>query len=306
MIQNRRSFLLGQVAHLREIRALADKDEHALFSRGRENRIASLLEEVANLVEAPPEPSVIVTFEGKSVVGAQSIGIGLYTKTMMALQQIIGLVAGTMTHLPATDMGKPRSAAMNDLHFVGNAYGSFGYELATRNSDGLFSEQDTGAAIDRTLSILEAAGQDEEKFYAIIENEPPQLLTKLKDFLAPVKSDKGSARMVTATRELLLDRDQVVLAYERINSTVKKDYTAVLVGVFKGALLSSRVYDFELLDHSIAKSPVDEALDDEKLAGFAERYMDRRVSAVFNVVVIERRGGVEKTVYTLMDIQGLA
>ncbi len=138
---------------------------------------------------------------------------------------------------------------------------------------------------------------------ATIESQPPQLLVSLKDFVAPIKQDRGSVRLVTDTRELGISREDVVLAYERITNTFVEDATETIEGTFLGALMGSRVFEFQVPGGDTLKGSVDDAVEEERLAGFDEQYINKRVRGVFQIVTVKRLSGAERKTYTLLDVQ---
>ena len=303
MTQSDKSVLQAQIKHLEQISVQAPSDEHELFRLGREGRIASLKAEVASLEEAAPAPSVLITFNGSSVNGSESMGVKLITKTMSAFKDMVGLIAGSVEGLSLSPTGKARSAKVDDLHFTSVALGSFGYELAVRKSGEMYKFIETGQAIDEALSILEFAGTDEEAFLSAVDELPVQLFAKLKAFVGPVKQDKGTIRLVTQTRELDLSKDEVVLAYDRITSTVKEDYTDTFSGTFQGVLTGSREFEFKPDGGDSFKGRVEDELEDERLEEFDRKYVNKEVRATFKVVVVKPRGGAERKSFTLLDVR---
>ena len=305
MTQSRKSALLGQIAHLKRVSAKSPADEDAFFRVGRERRIAFLEEEVAAVENAPNAAAVTVTFSGESVDGSSSMGVPLLARTMTAFKDIVGLLRGSSEGLPATPTGRPRSAKTDDLHFTRVALGSFGYELAVRHPSDLLSGDSTGQAIGEAIDLSRAAGTDEEAFLSAVDDRPPQLFAKLKAIVSPIKRDRGTVRLVTDTRELTLDRDEVVLAYERITQTVTEDYTDTLSGIFQGVLMASRKFEFAPEGGGPTLSGnVDEELDDDRLAAFDRDFINETVRATFRVIVVKARSGAEKRSWILLDVRG--
>ena len=305
MTQPKRAVLQGQIAHLQYLNREADPDEHRLFARQRASRIAMLEKELALLGDIASEASVTVTFEGDSVSGSQSMGVKLMATTMAAFQQVVGLVAGSTADLEATASGRPRSANVDDLHFTSVAHGSFGYHLEVRQTGVLFPETHTGPAIEQTLELLDAAGHDEDKFLDAIGDLPGQVLTKLKAFVAPVKKDHGMLRLVTATREVQLNREEVVLAYERITDSFTEDETQSLAGIFRGVHTASRRFEFEMKGGLVEKGDINEEVSAETIEAYAKQYVNKDVLATFQVFSVKLRRGAEKKSYTLLDIREL-
>ena len=305
MTQSRKSALLGQIAHLQRVGEQAPTDEDEFFRVGRDQRIAHLEAEIAAVENAPDPAAVTVTFSGESVDGSSSMGVPLLARTMTAFKDIVGLLRGSLEGLPATPTGRPRSASTDDLHFTRVALGSFGYELAVRHPGDLLSSESTGRAIGEAIELLQAAGTDEDTFFAAVDDRPPQLFAKLKAFVGPVKRDRGTVRLVTDTRELALDRDQVVLAYDRITQTVTEDYTDTLSGIFQGVLMASRKFEFTPADGSpTLRGNVDDDLDDDRLAAFDRGFINETVRATFRVIVVKARSGAEKNSWVLLDVRG--
>ena len=110
-------------------------------------------------------------------------------------------------------------------------------------------------------------------------------------------------RLVTDTRTLGLSREEVVLAYERVSATVKEDYTESIRGSFKGALLSSRVFDFETADGELLQGGVHDELEEERLVTFDRDFLNQSVTGVFQVVTVKRLRGEERRSYTLLDVR---
>ena len=304
MMQSQREVLLREIAHVTEQQSRHEVGSFFHIAHG--GRLVALQNRLAVLEQPEREPArVAVTFNGSSVDGSASIGIKLFTRTMTAFKDIVGLIRGSQEGLTPTAGGRPRSAKTEDLHFTNIALGSFGYELAVRHPDGLWSEQATGQAINEAMDLLQAAGNDEEAFLAAVEERPPQLFGKLKAFVGPVKRDNGSIRLVTDERTLVLDRDQVVLAYERITQTVTDEYTETLRGTFQGVLTGSRRFEFAPSDseYSTLSGTVDEDLDDERLVAFDRNFVNQEVRATFRVLVVTPRGGVERRSWVLLDVR---
>lgn len=299
------SVLEAQIAHLERMASFAPADEHPLFSEGRTSRIDYLRQQIAALHEAPPAPSVMITFDGDSVIGSQSMGAKLMANTMVAFQDVVGLVAGSAADLEDTPSGRPRKANVDNLHFTSVAHGSFGYELEVRKDGVSISESHTGPAIERTLQILEAAGRGDEEFLRSVDDLPGQVLKKLKAFVAPVKRDHGTFRLVTPTRQVELDREQVILAYDRIADTVVEDEMLTVMGTFRGVLTSSRKFEFELEDGTIATGGIDDEVSPETLATYDEKFIDKRVQGTFQLLIAKKRGGGVRKSYTLLEIRAL-
>ncbi|WP_418391365.1 hypothetical protein, partial [Akkermansia sp.] len=246
------------MATLREHRAFLQKERleliNLLESIGGHPYVSmaykSKLEEVEKQIrELPPlgqkEARTTLYFSGGPVVGSEGIDSLFASNVLSPFQNMVMEDYSSRVNGRSNGKrGKVKNANESRLLLVGLPRGSFGLELVKAENETLLDEMQLGETLAYITELVAASAKNDENFAEYLDKTDPRVINSLKDFLKVIANNKAGIRLLTGDFTCELSPRQAKSAYNRVSQTYAEKKSIRMEGIFKGALLESRKFDF--------------------------------------------------------------
>lgn len=296
-LASHRMFLNAQLDETKRLLSLIKDDK--LMSYSLEQKLIELETEINQIPHDLKEPRVMLLFSGSAVKGSEGIKTSFISKTMQPFQELVKTQAALLRHGSIGKRGKTKGTNYSELYLTGLPRGSFGVELSQMESYDLFGEEEVAEAISNVINIIEATTKDEQTFEAMLESIPARNLTSLKSFLKNIDEEHSMLKIESGNRLVEISKEQIHLAFERINHNVLDDKELILKGILRGVLLEGGVFEF--IDGSTGftyKGHVSNEIADDKI----ENLLNKHCQVFLKEFRTQFISGKNKTLYELLDV----
>jgi hypothetical protein len=243
------------------------------FSRAslesREREIKAALAELPRSEGTNAE--VVLSFEGEPVAGAEGIDARFSADALLNFQKLVTAVAARKSRGELSGSGSFPDANAARLHVSNVVHGSFGFQLQELERQ-LIGATPLAEAVERSLTVLEAARQGGDTFAEVIAKEGPRIQDAALGFLDVLRRHHAAVRLVSDHADVRFDAVAVPLAVEAIKSVEVEEKEEKIPGRFGGFLLGSKRFEHtpEGADKPIYGT-VDESVDWRQLHACIDR-----------------------------------
>ena len=304
------------MATLREHRAFLQKERleliNLLESIGGHPYVSmaykSKLEEVEKQIrELPPlgqkEARTTLYFSGGPVVGSEGIDSLFASNVLSPFQNMVMEDYSSRVNGRSNGKrGKVKNANESRLLLVGLPRGSFGLELVKAENETLLDEMQLGETLAYITELVAASAKNDENFAEYLDKTDPRVINSLKDFLKVIANNKAGIRLLTGDFTCELSPRQAKSAYNRVSQTYAEKKSIRMEGIFKGALLESRKFDFNDQNGYKITGVIDHELNDTKITYFNTSFTNKKCVAVMDEYTITYKNNRKSRRYILKDL----
>jgi hypothetical protein len=264
----------------------------------REQRFRAELHE---LPPAGPEPRTVLFFSGDPVVGSRGIDAQFASAVMSPFLEMVKTEYAAEKHGHVGARGRRKDEDEARLLLTGLPRGSFGLELSQPFADDLFASEHLSGVLVRLADLFSAAAKSDEDFVIALEDVSPRVYTRLTDFFKALSTHGASLRMQTGDLEVVLEKEKIPQALERVSSAHEDNERIERRGVFRGATLDTWKFDFRDESGTIINGDLGAELSEEKVAEMLT-LTNQTCTAILNEQRISARGTKAKPRYQLLDL----
>lgn len=302
-IRSQREFLKAQIVETD--RLLESVRDHPLMPIGLRQRKEGLEEKLKSLPASSREPRTVLFFTGEPVIGSFGIDAHFAGRVLAPFQSMVMSDYAHRWHGTLGRRGRRSGEHASRLLLSGLPRGSFGLELSRADTDEFLEEDRDRLAetLAHVTRLVESAGRSDEDFAIALEETPARVIRNLGDFLRVVADGQAGLRMESGDFRCTLDPAEARDAYERVSDTATKDEDVEEHGVFKGALLESRRFDFLNDAGRKISGRLDDGLTPEQAGEMAGAYFDKPCIAFLRKTIVSVKNGCERTHYSLKGLR---
>ena len=243
VIEDRYNFLLSDLAELN--RLIDMTPESAVIDRkGLEYRRSQVQAELDEFPVPPRWPaSAHLSFNGKPVAERDGIKADFGGKAIEAFSMLVKSLAANLQG-PLSETGPIPNQDAYELAVTGVAHGSFGFDIEEApqlQADLPDYDSPVGLAIEKSRSILESLGQDDETLADQIADTDKRALDDMRDFLQLLAREEAVCALSFKNKTFrFVDVGEVRRGVDKLREENVGDGTEELEGVFRGFLPKSR------------------------------------------------------------------
>lgn len=300
--RSQREFLQAQLAETK--RLMDSVADHRWMAAGYASRILALEDEISTIPEGIPEPKAMLLFSGDPVHGSAGIDASFAGSVMAPFQAMVD--ADYASNTPDADQKDAPSIQTENSRLMLSALprGSFGMELVAVD-DGqqkLFSETGLAETLSRVTHLIDAAAQGPEAFGKKIGETHPSVLKGLRSFLKAIKRGHAGVKVESGDARCVMNPDKVAEAYDRVAAVVKDKADVRIRGVFRGAIMNSRRFDFSPASGAKFSGNLSKKIGDTRVGSLNRDFSDKECLGVFQKTTSTSPEGKERVSYELQDI----
>jgi len=258
---------------LEAIEQMLGSTSDILMRTSLENRVAFLKQQIETASETTiDEARLDVWFSGKGVYGSQGISAVFMKDTMQAL---VGMIQSSTRDKVRKLKEEHKKASMpkGQFYITALTHGSFGYELAYKDEQGmLFDDPAIVDSIRGTMNVIETATKTGLDMEELIKEQPIRMVSNLKDLFTTLKKQGSTLRMESGSNALLLDASHVRQGYDNICLSDIIEKEEEVLAVFKGALIESGKFEYTDVEGKLVRGNVSEDLTSDQIADLNRRY----------------------------------
>ncbi len=274
---------------------------HPFMSIGLSEKVTQLQGELDALPKELSEPTVELLFSGDAVSGSQGIKANFISKAVPPFQELVKAKVSKERLGRARRGEKVRREESSDLFLTALPRGSFGVELSQLKPNEVFDEAIVSKAIKDVIKLVANATSD-ENFEASLKDTTKTELVSLKKFLRGIAEENSILTMESGEVHLELSKEKVADAYQRVSSTITEEGEVILDGIFRGILLDSKRFEFQLLDGTRISGKVNEDISDLDMVEY-KTFLGTHCDFHLRIYETTFRTGNEKKEYELLDIR---
>ena len=264
--------------------------------RGLEFRKRKVDEILASRPHVVKEPAhVRLTFRGRPVAGSRGLLADFGAAAVKAFADAVAVV-GASRDASLSLRGAIPQRGRYGLLITGTASGSFGFDLEETPGDARSARMSSvGAAVKRTMSILEAAaGTDDEVLLDTVVDAHPRALGAIRTFLKRMAVQEATCALEFENRVF---RFSDVREVRRVEKRLGRDHVLDeqrMTGRFRGVLPAKRWFEFwNEGTGRVVSGRIDPGLKD---AGEINKILNRPT----RITVVARRVGSAGSRYVLL------
>lgn len=248
----------------------------------------------------------VLYFGGAPVEGSIGVSAAFATEALSKYQDLITSVfASQKCNTKLLETGPLPCRQESTLHITGTPRGSFGFQLKEISQQGQLVDSSLSIAVEKATYLIQLAKETEQgAFQEAIAEENPRVLGFLKDFLKTLSTAKSSARIVTREHDVKLDVDGVSSATTNIETTEVRTYSLDVQGIFHGARILSRDFDFLSDDGTTIRGRISQEIPDDLIHTMDLEYTGKRCVASLLVTEVQKKNSpIIKKKWVLSDIR---
>ncbi len=275
--------------------------DHPLMSVGLIERIKAYSEELESLPEVSSDPTVELLFSGDAVSGSQGIKANFISKAVPSFQELVKAKVSKERSGRARRGEKVKREESSDLFLTALPRGSFGVELSQLKPNEAFDGAVVSKAIKDVIKLVANATSD-ENFEASLKDTTKTELVSLRKFLRGITEENSILTMESGEVHLELSKEKVADAYQRVSSTIREESEVIFDGIFRGILLDSRRFEFQLLDGTRISGKISEDINDWDMVEY-KTFLGTHCKFYLRTYETTFKTGNEKKEYELLNIE---
>ncbi len=266
-------------------------------------RLEMLKEELASISQKPYVPKIQLLFSGNAVIGSVGIKSSFVSKLVQPFHEMIKTNVAMIKYGTISQRGKIKKNQGTELYLTALPKGSFGIELSQLHPDEIFDYAHVGQAMNDVIHLLEESTTSDESFDKLIESTPKRNLINLKNFLKVIVEEQSILKIESSHLSLVLPKDKVIEAWERVSFSVGEEYELIKHGTFRGLLLDSGKFEIVDIDGVKISGFISENLDEDTLIRYDKEYLNTECEIHLKVLTTKYKTGNEKIEYELLEIR---
>lgn len=247
----------------------------------------------------------VLYFGGEPVHGSKSIQASFASDCLDKFQKFVAvLYASQHSDQPISDDGPIPFRNESELHITGTPRGSFGFVLEELTDQCSLTDTKLQNSISKASELLQlATNPDDSTLEEHLSELPARVLSSLRDFLGSVSNAGASMRFVSKNTDISLEKKNVNIAYSnteniKVTTTIKR-----YEGVFQGATLKSRKFDFQPVDGDLISGKITRELNETRIEQLDKEYMNKKCIAEISLQeTLKKNSTKPRRAWTLVDI----
>lgn len=285
-------------------RLLQTTPEDPLATPLMKSRIEDMEKALKGLVETPPlAPETELFFTDGPALGSQGLE-AIFTSDILDSYQNMVTNHYSAKHFGALRRaGRRRGETETKLFLTALPRGSFGLQLTQPHVADFVAATQVSSAMEQISSLLEAAGDSDQAFEALLGDYNPRVLKPLTRFLEALHSGGGQCRVVTGFKETILSVGKIAEAFTRVSAARTEEETTTMKGVFGGVLMFAWEFDFQPEQGEMIRGTLAEEVTEEAAEAMNHEFSRKAAIAKLKITTVHTRSGKKKPIYELLELQ---
>ena len=273
---------------------LSKVDNSTVMAFSMNKKLEGLRKELAERDTDEQEARAFLFFFGAPVKGSLGIESGFLSAALAPFQQMVTARTTLKWRGSVQKKGRMKDFKDSKLFLTALPRGSFGVELKKLTNVHVYHETHLADSLHEVVELINSV-KNEEDFQEKMKSTAPRELSALKKFFKALDKNDAGVKLETGHLVSEFSQQEARDGLRRI-SEIQIDTEEVHVeGIFRGALLDTRTFDFQDVTETVIHGPIHEDIGEDEIAEFEEFVNLPCVVTMVKTITYQVDGGKKPT-----------